>query len=273
VSLWNDAGESFAIEIMAAAQKAGAAIMDIYATPFAVSLKPDNTPVTDADRASEEILLNALHRLMPGVPVIAEEQAAEGRSPEVRNAYFAVDPLDGTKEFLKLNGEFTINVALIAERAPVFGLIFAPAFSDCYVTLTPGRAYRCALQPSSYPASGSRPEFMPLAGEAAPHRPFTAVISRSDPKAEALAFLERMGRPDRKTTGSALKFGILARGEADVYPRFGSTSEWDTAAGQAILEAAGGEVVTTDGEPLRYGKAGGGFINPPFIAWRRLPSA
>jgi 3'(2'), 5'-bisphosphate nucleotidase len=116
-------------------------------------------------------------------------------------------------------------------------------------------------------------DFLPLDGERTAQRPFTAITSRSHPKAEAAAFLERLGNPPRLTLGSSLKFGVLARGEADVYPRFGPTSEWDTAAGQAILEAAGGMVVTADGAPLTYGKRDLGFENPAFIAWRRPPGA
>jgi 3'(2'), 5'-bisphosphate nucleotidase len=261
----------FAIEVMAAAQQAGAAIMDIYRTKPEVRFKADNSPVTDADHAAEEIVIAALARLMPGVAVIAEEQVAAGRIPAAGSDFFLVDPLDGTKEFLKFNGEFTVNIARVREGKAIFGLIYAPAKSDCYLTLDPGRAFRCALHPAHTPAQGSSYGFVPLDGERTGGRPFTAITSRSHPRPEAAAFLERLGNPARVALGSSLKFCMLARGEADVYPRFGPTSEWDTAAGQAILEAAGGSVLTADGEPLTYGKRERSFVNSGFIAWRRPP--
>jgi 3'(2'), 5'-bisphosphate nucleotidase len=256
---------------MAAAQKAGAAIMDIYRAKPEVRFKADHSPVTDADQAAEEIVITVLSRLMPGVPVIAEEQTAAGYIPPIGRDFFLVDPLDGTKEFLKFNGEFTVNIALVREGKAIFGLIYAPSKSDCYVTLEPGHAFRCALHPAHTPAPRSSFDFVPLNGERSTQRPFTAITSRSHPKPEAAAFFERVGNPATVVLGSSLKFGVLARGEADVYPRFGPTSEWDTAAGQAILEAAGGSVVTADGAPLTYGKRDRSFVNPAFIAWRRSP--
>jgi 3'(2'), 5'-bisphosphate nucleotidase len=261
----------FAIAVMAAVQKAGAAIMDIYRAKPEVRFKADNSPVTDADHAAEEIVIAALAQLMPGVPVIAEEQMAAGRIPATGSDFFLVDPLDGTREFLKFNGEFTINIAQVSGGKSLFGLIYAPAKSDCYLTLDPGRAFRCELHPAHTPAPESSFDFLPLNGERTGRRPFTAITSRSHPRPETAAFLERLGNPERLVLGSSLKFGVLARGEADVYPRFGATSEWDTAAGQAILEAAGGSVVTADGQPLTYGKRDRGFENPAFIAWRRPP--
>jgi 3'(2'), 5'-bisphosphate nucleotidase len=264
----------FAIGVMAAAQKAGAAIMDIYRTKPEVRFKADNSPVTNADHAAEEIVIAALGQLMPGVPVIAEEQMAAGRIPDAFSDFFLVDPLDGTKEFLKFNDEFTVNIALVNSGKAVFGLIYAPAKSDCYVTLSPGRAFRCELHSAHAPASECSFDFLPLDGEHDGQRPFTAITSRSHPKPEAAAFLEHLGNPQRMVLGSSLKFGVLAKGEADVYPRFGPTSEWDTAAGQAILEAAGGAVLRADdGQPLAYGKRDRGFENPAFIAWRRPPSS
>src|SRR5215469_14938621 len=258
---------------MAAAQKAGAAIMDIYRTKPEVRFKADNSPVTNADHAAEEIVLAALAQLSPGVPAIAEEQTAAGHIPETGSDFFLVDPLDGTKEFLKFNGEFTVNIALVSDGRAVFGLIYAPAKSDCYLTLGSGHAVRCELHPAHTPAPGGTFDFLPLNGERTRGRPFTSITSRSHPRPAAAAFLERLGNPERMMLGSSLKFGVLARGEADVYPRFGPTSEWDTAAGQAILEAAGGSVVRADdGQPLTYGKRDRGYVNPAFIAWRRPPA-
>lgn len=263
--------KNFALGAITAAQKAGAAIMDYYGPEMNVRYKVDRSPVTDADNASEDIIIHALSKLMPNIPVVAEEQASAGILPSTDGAYFAVDPLDGTKEFLKLNGEFSINIALISGEKAIFGLLFAPALADCFITLEPGKAFRCALHPAHMPPAGQKLDFRPLSGEA-PRRPLTAVVSRSHLRPDTVAFLENLGGPPRKIMGSALKFGLLADGEADVYPRHGPTNEWDTAAGQAILEAAGGSVLTFDGEPLRYGKKAERYVNPGFVAWRRSPA-
>jgi 3'(2'),5'-bisphosphate nucleotidase len=273
VTLEAAAYKDFALAVIATAQQAGAAIMDIYRRDPNLRYKPDNTPVTDADHASEDIVTAALSKLMPAMPVIAEEQAAAGGIPQTGNDFFLVDPLDGTKEFLKLNGEFTVNIGLIGAGKPIFGLIYAPAKSDCYVTLAPGKAFRCELAPAASPPSPAGLSFEPLNGEAAAGRPLTSLVSRSHLRPPTLAFLEELGNPPQIALGSSLKFGVLARGEADVYPRHGPTSEWDTAAGQAILEATGGCVLTADGKPLSYGKREQHFVNPHFIAWRRPPAA
>ncbi len=255
--------------MMETAQRAGAAIMDIYNAAPSARTKSDGSPVTDADHAAENIILAALEELMPGVPVIAEEQAAAGNIPDTEGEFFLVDPLDGTKEFLRFNGEFTVNVALISGGKAVFGLLYAPAKDDCYVTLAQGQAFRCELHAAHAPSANPSFDFRPLDGEAAAGRPFIAITSRSHARPEAAAFLDQLGNPEKTVLGSSLKFGLLARGEADVYPRFGPTSEWDTAAGQAILESAGGCVLTADGRPLSYGKKDRNFLNPAFIAWRR----
>ncbi len=173
--------------------------------------------------------------------------------PKPAAFYFVVDPLDGTKEFLKLNGEFCINVGLVSGGQAIFGLIFAPAKADCFITLAPGKAYRCALHPAHNPPQQANFDFIPLNGEAA-ERPFTAIVSRSHLRPETVAFLEEQGNPGKLTWGRRSNSALLAAGEADVYPRHGPTNEWDTAAGQAILEAAGGCVLTLDGKPLLYGK-------------------
>ncbi len=262
--------KDFALLAIAAAQQAGAAIMGIYnRQALNVRYKADSSPVTDADHASEDIVIAALSKLMPRIPVIAEEQASAGNIPDTGATFFLVDPLDGTKEFLKFNGEFTINIGLVQDRKAIFGLIYAPAKADCYVTLSRGKAFQCTLPPAASASLPSNLSFVSLNGEAAGHRPLTAIISRSHVLPETLAFLAQLGEPARMVLGSSLKFGVLARGDADVYPRFGPTSEWDTAAGQAILEATGGCVVTADGAPLLYGKKDGGYLNPSFIAWRR----
>jgi 3'(2'), 5'-bisphosphate nucleotidase len=244
--------------------------MDIHGPDMNVRYKADSSPVTDADHASEDILLASLAALMPGVPVISEEQAAANNFPETAGTYFVVDPLDGTKEFVKLNGEFCINVGLVSGGKAIFGLLFGPAKGDCFVTLAPGKAYRCGMEPAHNPPLKGSFDFTPLTGEA-PDRPFTAIVSRSHLRPDTAAFLETHGDPGTLKMGSALKFGLLAAGAADVYPRHGPTNEWDTAAGQAILEAVGGCVTTLDGKPLLYGKKEQSYRNPSFIAWRRPP--
>jgi 3'(2'), 5'-bisphosphate nucleotidase len=242
-----------------------------YRPDIAVRYKDDRSPVTDADQAAEAIILEELSRLLPGVPVIAEEEAAAGRIPRVGAQFFLVDPLDGTKDFLRRTGEFTVNIALVVERIARLGLVYAPALERCYLTLEASRAVRFALPPSPEGASDAEYEFEPLPGLPLPGRPFTAFISRSHANPEVHALLKEMRVESTITMGSSLKFCALAAGEADVYPRLGETSEWDTAAGHAILAAAGGVVLTLDGAPLLYGKSDRGFLNPPFIAWRRPP--
>lgn len=253
-------------------QRAGAAVLKIYQSNPHVRFKADRSPVTDADQAAEEILVEALSKLLPEVPVVGEELVAGDRVPEFGDEYFLVDPLDGTKEFLKRNDEFTINIALINNEIPVLGLVYAPAKCDCYLTLTPRQAVRCQLSPSAV-ASVQDLEFQPLAGEASTGRPLTAIVSRSHLNTDTLQFLSRLGNPPRIVMGSSLKFGVLARGDADVYPRFGATSGWDTAAGHAVLNASGGCVLTLAGKPLKYRNREGDFRNPPFIAWRSAAEA
>lgn len=258
-----------AVALVATAQKAGAAIAAAYHPSAAVRYKSDRSPVTDADHAAEEIVLRDLSKLMPHVPVIAEEQVAAGILPEAGDFFFLVDPIDGTKEFLKGSGEFTVNIALIKQGKPCFGLVYAPAFQRCYVTLEPAQASRCELSPSSEPAAAADLDFQKLTGEAPPERPLTSIVSRSHLRPRTQAFLARLAAPKHITMGSSLKFCALAEGEADIYPRFGPTSEWDTAAGHAILNAAGGCVLTLDKRPLFYGKKAESFVNPAFIAFRR----
>jgi 3'(2'), 5'-bisphosphate nucleotidase len=247
--------------------------MGEYHSQVSVRYKSDMTPVTSADHAAEEIILEALAKLMPGVPVVAEEQTAAGILPETGDLFFLVDPLDGTKEFLKRNGEFTVNIALISKHKPCFGLIYAPAKAECYLTLEPSRAIRFSLPPEAASQPVSTLDFQPLNGESAPARALTSIVSRSSIRPETKAFLETFGAPQQMLMGSSLKFCVLARGDADVYPRFGPTSEWDTAAGHAILDAAGGCVMTASNKPLLYGKKHNHYENPAFIAWRRDPGA
>ncbi len=250
-------------ELCALVRAAGQAVMEVYAGSFTVDRKGDGSPVTEADRRAEEIILAGLDRLSPGLQVISEEAAehadgalswnGQGRPP----AFWLVDPLDGTKEFVSRNGEFTINVALIEDDAPVLGVVLAPAVERLFAA---SEQFGAIVED----VAGRRP----VAARATPAEGATIVSSRShgDPKA-----LERFadGRQiaARVSAGSSLKFCLLAAGQADLYPRFGRTMEWDTAAGDAVLRAAGGRVTNLSGSVLRYGKPG--FENPHFVAYGR----
>jgi 3'(2'), 5'-bisphosphate nucleotidase len=245
-------------ELVAVARRAGAVILDIYQRDFETLRKADRSPVTEADTAAEGVILEALARLAPDVPAIAEEQSArEGVPAAAPPRFFLVDPLDGTKEFIARNGEFTVNIALIEDGRPVLGVVYLPASDTCYAGLD-GKAERCI-------GTGA-PE--PIAARPAPDDGLVMAISRSHADGEIARAKERgLNVAGTIVAGSSLKFCRLAEGAADLYPRFGTTMEWDTAAGQAVLEAAGGRVETVEGAPLHYGKAG--FQNPHFIAYGR----
>jgi 3'(2'), 5'-bisphosphate nucleotidase len=240
-----------------AALKAGEAILEVYATPFDVQQKLDKTPVTEADLAAERIIVAMLREAFPDIPVVSEELVeAEGLPPSSAR-FWAVDPLDGTREFVARNGEFAVLIGLVEDGRPVLGVVHGPAVGVTYAACGPGTATR------QY--RGGAPE--PIRASA-PSDGLVVVHSRSHENSRRLAeFLQDYLVRERKKCGSALKFGVIAAGEADLYPRFGTTMEWDTAAGQAVLEAAGGRVETLAGTPLSYGKPG--LKNDGFIAWGR----
>ncbi len=245
-----------------AAIEAGAAILDIYHRGCAVERKGDGSPVTEADHAAEAIILRALGASFPGIPVVAEEECAAGRIPEVGARFFLVDPLDGTREFVGRNGEFTVNIALVEAGRATVGIVYAP----CLGRLFAGSG-ETAWQGEV--ANGTVLRRDPIRVRPAPSEP-VAVASRSHRTRETEAWLRRHAIRHVASRGSSLKFCLLAAGEADLYPRFGRTMEWDTAAGQAVLEAAGGQVVAPDGSPFGYGKAGPGglpFENGDFLAF------
>lgn len=249
-----------------AACAAGQAVMQIYATDFDVRTKEDASPVTEADARAEDIILRHLSRAFPDIEVISEERDGS-RSGPVPERFFLVDPLDGTREFISRNGEFTINIALVENGAPVAGVVMAPALSRLYITAGPEAAFVMegtdAGSPESWqPVSVARPDRSAL----------RVLASRSHGDTATAAFLETLQVGSLSVAGSSLKFCLIAAGEADVYPRFGRTMEWDTAAGHAVLAAAGGAVLTRDGSPLTYGKAADGFANPGFIAWGMPPA-
>ena len=236
------------------ARAAGTAILEVYATDFAVESKSDDSPVTEADHRAEAVILPALARLTPGIPIISEEAAASGVVPTVDARFWLVDPLDGTKEFIKRNGEFTVNIALIEHGLPVLGVVFAPALDRLYAGARDVGAF-------IEDKSGRRP----IACRPVPPEGLTVVASRSHGDTQALdRFLAGRKVAAQKNAGSSLKFCLVAAGEADLYPRFGRTMEWDTAAGHAVLAAAGGRVMTLEGADLRYAKPE--FENPHFVA-------
>ncbi len=236
------------------ARRAGEVVMAVYATDFAVRGKEDASPVTEADERAEAVIVPGLERLLPGVVLVAEEGVAARGAPTVGERFWLVDPLDGTREFVNRNGEFTVNIALIEDGVPVLGVVFAPALGRLYAGSARGGAF-------VEDVNGRRP----IACREQPSAGLTVVSSRSHADEAALsAFL--VGREVASITrsGSSLKLCLIAAGEADVYPRLGRTMEWDIAAGQAVVLAAGGVVCRLDGAPLRYGKPG--FENPHFFA-------
>jgi 3'(2'), 5'-bisphosphate nucleotidase len=240
------------------ARDAAREIMRIYAGDLGERLKADRSPVTDADHAAEAVIVAGLRALTPGLAVVAEEEMAAGHVPKLDGQpFWLVDPLDGTKEFIKRNGEFTVNIALVAAGKPTLGIVLAPVPD----TLWRGDAELGADK------SDKGGAFTPITVREPPASGLTAFASRSTAIYSDLDIWFRSNGltvAERKQAGSSLKFCLIAEGDGDIYPRFGPTNEWDTAAGQGVLEAAGGEVVTTDGRPLTYGKPG--FGNPHFIA-------
>jgi 3'(2'),5'-bisphosphate nucleotidase len=237
-----------------------------------VMLKDDLSPVTRADHDSEAIILDALARLAPGIKIVSEESC--GAIGPLPPRFFLVDPLDGTKEFIQKRGDFTVNIALVEDGRPIFGLVYAPARSLLAVTPARGKAVAAELAPCASGADLSQLDQRVLRARAANMQGLIALVSHSHLDPETEAFLAKLKIAGRSGVGSSVKFVAIAKSEADVYPRFAPTMEWDTAAGQAVLEAAGGQVVTAEGAPLRYGKVESGLRNPSFIAWGlRAPDA
>lgn len=255
--------------LLAPVLAAGAVEMRYYHAGVAVESKADNSPVTAADREAEAILVAALAQAAPGVPVIAEEAVAEGRVPATGRALFLVDPLDGTREFIHKRGEFTVNIALVVDGTPRFGIVYAPALGEFYATLGPRHCGYAKIAPDAKPGSLDAAGFRQITTRKPEDGKLAAVASRSHLTPETEALLARYPVTDRRDAGSSLKFCLLARGEADLYPRLGPTMEWDIAAGHAVLEAAGGGVRDLDGNPMRYGKAAEGYRSRFFVAYGR----
>lgn len=235
---------------------AGELVMKVYGSDFQVDIKPDESPVTLADQMAEDLITQALIELTPHIPVVGEEAASSGTVQAAAERFWLVDPLDGTREFVDRNGEFTVNIALIDDGKPVLGLVLLPALGHLYGGVA-------GLGSWVETEAGKR---RPIHCRASPPEGLSVLASRSHNDEVAVqAYLADRKIAQIVHAGSSLKLCLLADGQADVYPRFGRTMEWDIAAGQAILEAAGGAVEQLDGAPLRYGKPG--FENPHFVAW------
>ncbi len=257
-----------ALQLADLAWRAGEIVLRHYAADAVQArAKQDHSPVTDADAETETFILAELHKQSPGIPVIAEEEAAAGRVCEIGAHFFLVDPLDGTREFLNRNGEFTVNIGEIVNGSPVRGVVFAPAIGRLFVGEESSGTFELATGPAVAPDFD---RLRPISARRAPPDGLIAVASRSHRDSRTDEYLA--GYQVRKfvSAGSSLKFCLLASGEADIYPRLGRTMEWDTAAGHAILAAAGGTVATLDGSPLVYGKTDKEFANPFFVARGRV---
>ncbi len=249
--------EALAHQLVALAQRAAGEVMDVYATEFEVDVKDDSSPVTLADKRAETVILDGLARLEPRVSVVAEEAYSRGERSAPGKTFFLVDPLDGTREFIKRNGEFTVNIALVVNGTPLIGVIVAPAEARTFYGWQRGSAFEV----------NSKGETCTIGTRAASANARIAIVSRSHRDRATDAYLSALGIVDVCVVGSSLKFCSLAAGEADFYPRFGPTCEWDIAAGHAILLAAGGNLCHLDGTAFVYGKSADKYRNPGFIAW------
>ncbi|WP_018953871.1 3'(2'),5'-bisphosphate nucleotidase CysQ [Thioalkalivibrio sulfidiphilus] len=259
-------------DVVRLAKAAGDAVMAIYRRDFAVYEKDDQSPLTEADLASHRVLVEGLGRITPEIPVLSEE-SVESHSADrlVWSRYWLIDPLDGTKEFVKKNGEFTVNVALIEDSMPVFGVVHAPVLGVTYW----GKAGEGAYKESD----GDGPGRISVSSPPEGREGWRVVGSRSHQSEEFRNFMERLPDAEMVAMGSSLKLCLVAEGAADLYPRLGLTSEWDTAAAQAVVEAAGGQVLEYPGlAPLRYNTRPETLLNPHFIVctrpsevWTRRP--
>lgn len=249
------------------ASSAGARILEIAARGEPPRTKPDASPVTAADEIAESILLEGLAKILPGVPVVAEESVSRQAPVAPASTYLLVDPVDGTREMIAGRAEYTVNVALVEDHAPVFGVIYAPALKALYAG-GDGAARRAALAPG---ARFDRNSLSPIHTRPRPAR-LVALVSRSHPDAASDRFLAGFPLEKKIPLGSSLKFARLAEGEADVYARLATVNEWDIAAGHALLAAAGGAVTAPDGSPLAYGTRGNDFRVNGFVAWGAAPA-
>jgi 3'(2'), 5'-bisphosphate nucleotidase len=261
-ALDRNARDDIALFLAEAALAAGPAVMEEYERGCDVRSKEDGSPVTSADHRAEAIICGHLAGMAPSPPICAEESTAAGAPISAAGRFLLVDPLDGTREFLARNGEFTINVALIEGGAPIAGAVYAPAIGRLWIG--GDAAFVCeAPIGAGLPGKGRRRR---IRTRRAPGS-LIALVSRSHGDPQSESFLGRLPIGEARPAGSSLKFCLIAEGLGDVYPRFAPTMEWDTAAGDAVLRAAGGVVLDPDGKPLVYGKVDRGLRNGPFVAW------
>lgn len=260
---WRSASNELASGFARIAVAAGAVVMHVYEAGAIVRSKADNSPVCDADEKAEAVILAELGRFLPGVPVLAEEAAARGDKPYLDGRFILVDPVDGTKEFLSRNGEFTVNIALVDGGVPTAGAVYAPALEKLW--FAGDTAFACSVAPGGQLEDCAT--IQPIASRAAGENGFTVMASRSHADEATETFLRALPVGERQSAGSSLKFCAVAEGLADVYPRFGPTMEWDTAAGDAVLRAAGGIVLSETGAAFRYGKSETQYRNGGFVAW------
>lgn len=260
----NTEPDDLALAFAAICLEAALPVMEVYASDFSAEQKADRSPVTQADRRAEAVILERLRALTPDIPILAEESFEAGLRPEVGERFYLVDPVDGTKEFIAKNGEFTINIALVENGAPAAGCVYAPALERIFIGGARAQAANAAPGQAVNTVSWS-----PITVRRAPAAR-TAVMSRSHADETTQKFAADHGVTETIAAGSSLKFCRVAEGAADLYPRFGPTMEWDTGAGHAVLRAAGGRVTKPDGSAFSYGKAQAGYKNGPFIAWGGL---
>ncbi|MEO1205106.1 MAG: 3'(2'),5'-bisphosphate nucleotidase CysQ [Pseudomonadota bacterium] len=249
---------------------AGAATLRHFSKDGCASkLKADGSPVTIADEEAEALILSDLAQRFGSIPVVAEEAASGGHLPSACSRFFLVDPLDGTREFTSGSGQFTVNIGLVDAGVPRFGIVYAPALGELYVTVDDDKAMMTTIASPQTCSHVDLDERHVITTRDWSEAGLTIVGSQSHQNAQDQAFIDDLPLEvtDRRSIGSSLKFCLVARGEADVYTRFGPTMEWDTAAGEAVLRAAGGTVLRTDGAPFYYGKAETGYLNPGFIAY------
>lgn len=240
------------------AKQAGDAIMTVYARDFAIEEKEDKSPLTEADKAAHDVIMAGLNALPEGIPVLSEEDSEGFAGTDANGRYWLVDPLDGTKEFIKRNGEFTVNIALIENGKPVLGVVVAPALEVSYLAAQGVGAFKVDAQGERSPIR--------VAGKPTEDAAWRVVGSRSHPSPDLAEWLEQLGSHDMVPMGSSLKLCLVAEGAADVYPRLGPTCLWDTGAAHAVVEQAGGRVETLEGEALSYATPSE-KLNPYFVVW------
>lgn len=263
--------DDLTLALLPAVLEAARAEMRHFTAGVEVSSKPDASPVTAADHEAEAILLAALTLYAPQTPIIAEERAAAGELPAPEGRYFLVDALDGTRYFIRGKPEFSINVAISDAGKPIYGLIYMPPSGMLYVTRSDGGSYGGVVAPTATPPAGLDDLGLKRLATRAPDRAHLMAYTSRNSAGASGDFLRQLEVHESRSLGSSEKFCLIAAGLGDVYARLGPTYEWDTAAGQAILEGAGGCVTLLDGSPLTYGKAAQSYLNPGFVAWGRTP--